>query len=222
MEQIPKTNIDQRTIVTDPRILEKRVVQEHRPKKYSDELAVSDPHQFFGIDRNLIITLAVVGISLGLSMYLFREIKKIRDDVRTLKSQEPDSELIEKVEENSESVKAIETKLDQLITALGTQQRRYQQMQQPQMQQSQMQQPQMQQQPPQVNEQEYQNQQILNQMAQQQMAQQQMAQQQMEQQQMELQQQQQQQMNKSLQVPVMGGRISGSSITMDDPGIINI
>lgn len=252
MDQVPnRANVpaDPRAMVADPRIMEKRVVQDHRPKR-SDELVVADNHQFFGLDKNLLITFAVVGVSLMFSMYLFREVKKIRDEVRTIKAQEPDQELAEKVEENSEAVKAIETKLDQLITALGARERRMQQMaqqlqpqqgmmqqqqppqqmmmqqpqqvqqqmmmQQPQQVQQQHPQPMMMQQPPPVTEQEYQNQQIM----QQQMAQQQAQQQQMEAQQMA--QQPPQMVMSQPQIPVMGGRLAGSAVTVDDPGIIRI
>jgi hypothetical protein len=219
MDQVPnRTNVqmDPRTMVVDPRVGEKKTIQEHRPKK-SEDLVTSDSHQIFGLDKNLLLTFAVVGVSLMFSMYLFREVKKLRDDVRTIKAQEPDQDILDKVEENSEAVKAIENKLDQLITALGARERRMQQMAQqiqqtqpvpqqqtitPQQQQIMMQQQQAQQQmmqPPQVTEQEYQNQQI-------------MQQQQIEAQQMN------QQMNQ--QVPVMNGRLAGSA--GDDPGIIRI
>jgi hypothetical protein len=255
MEQLPNraNPVDARAMVPpshDPRLgVEKRSAQESSRSKRSEELVTSD-HQFFGIDRNLAITVAVVGVSLCLSLYLFKEVKKLRDDVRTIKSQEPDEELAQQVEENRESVKAIETKLDQLITALGARERRFQQMQQqvPQQQVPQQQVPQQQvpqqmmqpqhqvpqqmmqpqqqvpqqmmmqpqqppqqmmmSQPPQVTEQEYQNQQIMQQQMAQQMAQQQQAEQQMTQ--------------HSQQAPVMGGRIAGSAVTMDDPGIIRI
>jgi flagellar biosynthesis GTPase FlhF len=212
-----------------PAVTEKRI-QEHRPKR-SDELVLTDPQQFFGMDKNLIITLALTGLSMGLSIYLFREVKKIRDDVRVLKTQDVESieKLEEKVDENGEAVKAIEIKLDQLITALTARETRYQQQQQ--------------QQQPRVTEQDYNQQMVQQQMAQQQMAQQQMAQQQMAQQQMAQQQMAQQQMAQqqmaqqqmaqqqmtqqmeepmNQSIPVMGGRIAGSAITMDDPGIIKI
>lgn len=238
MDQVPnRANVpaDPRAMVVDPRIAEKRVVQEHRSKK-SDELVTVD-NQLFGLDKNLLITFAVVGVSLMFSMYLFREVKKLRDDVRDIKAQEPDQELADKVEENSEAVKAIETKLDQLINALGARERRMQQMAQqlqqipqqgqqmgqqvtqqmmpPPQQAQQMTQPQMMQPPP-VMEQEYQNQQIM----QQQMAQQQAQQQQMEAQQMA--QQSPQMVMSQPQIPVMGGRLAGSAVTVDDPGIIRI
>ncbi len=219
--------LEPRVMVADPRIAEKRSLS-----KRPDDLTLIEHQQVFGIDKNLIITVAVVGVSLCFSLYLFRELKKLKDDVRTIKTQEPDTELAEKVEENSEAVKAIETKLDQLITAISTRERKYQQMmmmQQPQQPQQMMaQQPQqmmaqhpqqMMQQPPQVTEQEYQNQQIMQQQVAQQ---QQIAQQMMMQQQMEQQQQQQQQHQQMSQPPVMGGRLAGSAVTIEDPGVIRI
>lgn len=119
MEQTSnRVNIDNRAIIPEKKIIER--------SRKSDDLVTID-NQLFGIDKNLLITIAAVGVSLCFSMYLFKEIKKIREDVRYIKSQEPDTELIDKVEENSEAVKAIEIKLDQLITALGNRERRMQQ-----------------------------------------------------------------------------------------------
>ncbi len=186
MEQVP-TRIDKRP-----------PVQEYKIKKI-DELALTSDTlspQIFGIDRNLLIGLTLIGVSMGFSLYLFKEVKKIRDDVMFIKSQEPDSELIDKVEENSEAVKAIELKLDQLITALESRERRYSQPQpvqshspvqsqpQPPPVQSQTQPPQNVQ-TPQINEQEYQ--QYLSKMT----------------------------------PPVMGGSIAGQTV-ISDPGIIRI
>lgn len=102
-------------------------IPEKRAKR-PDELVLTNSEQsqsqLFGLDKNLIIILVVTGVSLCASFYLFKEVKKLRDDVRILKAQEIDQDLIEKVEENSESVKAIELKMDQLITALSARERK--------------------------------------------------------------------------------------------------
>jgi len=208
---------------------------EHR-KKSPDDLIVQDSSMIFGVDRNIVIMVAIAGISIGLSLYLFREIKKIKEEVKLVKTQGPDDDLIDKVEQNSEAVKAIETKLDQLIMALGARERamRSQQPQQSQMsQQSQPQQSQPQQmmqqppqsqpqqmmQPPPVREQEYQNQQMEHMQSQQQIQQQQMQQQQMQQQ---MQQSQQPIQISGNSIPVMGGRLQGSAVSIEEPGIITI
>lgn len=103
---------------------------------------------FQGIDKNLIAIIAVAGVSISLSFYLFREVKKIREDIKTIKAQEVPDELQEKVDMNSNAINAVTTKLDQLINALNAQeQRRAQQMMQQQQQQQQRQQQQMPQQP---------------------------------------------------------------------------
>jgi len=223
MEPTPNRSVQ----APEARITEKRPMPSQERPRRSDELVAVDT-QFFGFDRNFLITFACVGLSICISLYLFKEMKKMRDDIRIIKSQEPDTELTDKVEENSEAVKAIEVKLDQLITALSSRERRFQQQQQQQQQQPQamqqsqpqvMQQPQQMMQPPQVTENEYQNQQIMaQQIAQQQMAQQ-MAQQQMAQQQMAQQQMEQQQQQ---QPPVMGGRLAGSAVVIEDPGTLRI
>jgi hypothetical protein len=49
------------------------------------------------------------GILLGLSFYIFYELKKIKSDIRTFKSQEipeisDNEELLERVEQNSNSI----------------------------------------------------------------------------------------------------------------------
>jgi hypothetical protein len=176
-----------------------QVISKPQGRKISDELVSPQDSLIMGVDKNIVIMASITVISIGLSLYLFKEFKKIRDDVRILKGQGPDDELIEKVEQNSESVKAIEMKLDQLILALGARERS--RAQQAQAQAQQLQQAQQahaqvqaqQQQLPQLREQEYQNQQMLQQL-------------------------QQNQEEEIIQVPVMGGRIKN----LEDPGIIKV
>ena len=85
-----------------------------KSKKYEFE-----GNQIMGIDRNILLMGLILVISLGVSFYLFRELQTIKGEIiNIIKNESPDEELIEKVELNSEAVKAIENKLDQLITAL--------------------------------------------------------------------------------------------------------
>ncbi len=75
--------------------------------------------QIFGLDKNITVLFITVIVLFIFSYYLFREFKKVKEEIRTLKSREIDMEdVLEKVNVNSDSVKAIEIKLDQLIHAL--------------------------------------------------------------------------------------------------------
>jgi len=75
--------------------------------------------QIFGLDKNITVLFITVIMLFVFSYYLYREFKKMKDEVRNLKSKEVEiEELIEKVNVNGDSVKAIEIKLDQLIYAL--------------------------------------------------------------------------------------------------------
>ncbi len=206
-----------------PQPIDTRMVErptENR-KKISDELSLSDPSQMFGIDRNLLIMGAIASISIGLCMYLFSELKKVKEDVKLIKTQEPDDDINERVEQNTESVKAIEIKLDQLIMALNAREREREQ-RRPQMAPQQMPPQQMppQQMAPPMNQEQLQQQQQQQQQLQQ-LQQQQLQQQQLQQQQQQQLQQQQQQLQ-PIQIPVMGGRLQGSAVPVDDPGIIRI
>ena len=106
---LPKTEMKQ--VVSGP------IVKSRKPED------ILECNQIMGIDKNLLIMAAILSLSVGISFYLFKEIKKVKEDFRTLKSGEADDDLIEKVEQNSESVKAIENKLDQLISALSARDR---------------------------------------------------------------------------------------------------
>jgi len=90
----------------------------------------------FSIDKNVIMMITVAGVSFGLFYYLFRELKKIKEDVRLIKSFDND-DLLDKVEQNSESVRAVEIKLDQLIMAINVSRKSQQQQLQQSQQQSQ-------------------------------------------------------------------------------------
>jgi len=95
--------------------------------------------QIFGLDKNMTVLFAIIVMLFIFSYYLFREFKKMKEEIRTLKSKEIDiEEIAEKVNINSDSVKAIEIKMDQLIYAL-TKNNHQPQAQQPQVQQPQVQ-----------------------------------------------------------------------------------
>ena len=102
-----------------------QLVQQIQPpvsrKIRSDEI-VKDS-RIFGLDKNIIIMVTVAGLSLGISMYLLRELKKVKETVKSSMTQQLDDDIIEKVEQNSESLKAMEIKFDQLILALSSRER---------------------------------------------------------------------------------------------------
>jgi hypothetical protein len=76
--------------------------------------------QMFGLDKNMIVIFLIIAVLIVSSYYLFNGFKKIRDEVKLMKSREIDTEdIMEKVDYNNDSVKAIEIKLDQLIGELS-------------------------------------------------------------------------------------------------------
>jgi hypothetical protein len=84
-----------------------------------DQGSMTQLVQSFSMDKTMIILLVVVGLSIMISYFLFRELKKTKDDIRNIMNKEIDNDdITEKVEINSKSVKAIEYKVDQLISAL--------------------------------------------------------------------------------------------------------
>ncbi len=78
------------------------------------------PSQMFGIDKNIIVIFLIVAVLIIFSYYLFNGLKKLRDDVRLMKSKELNNEdVLEKVEINNDSVKAMELKMNQLVSELN-------------------------------------------------------------------------------------------------------
>ncbi len=207
MEQSPNPTRNL-TSTVDPRSVE----IPRRPKRPTDELASSRSEiysshegQIFGMDKTMLMTFAALGLSMAVSMYLFREFRKLKDEVRVIKSQDPDSDLFDKVEENSESVKAIEIKLDQLILAISNRERKFQQAQMA------------------VNSQQQVHQQVHQQQAHQQQAQQmQQTGQQAEYEYYEEEEEEEEdETNMQQTAPVMGGRIAGTGV-VDNSGVITI
>jgi TolA-binding protein len=106
-------------------IPERRTVQK---REFVDDIqSLQSSPKIFGIDRNLAIIMGLLGVSVGFSMYMFRQMTLMKEDIRSIKMEEPDSDLMDKVEENSEAVKSIELKLQQLIVALNERDKRMQQ-----------------------------------------------------------------------------------------------
>ncbi len=106
---------------------------QHSVVKTKNVLEEVQSSQIFGLDKNITVLFVTVIVLFIFSYYLFREFKKVKEEIRTLKSKEIDmEEIIEKVNVNSDSVKAIEIKMDQLIHALtkNSEQRQPQQPQQ--------------------------------------------------------------------------------------------
>lgn len=96
-------------------------VVELQPKirKMNEESLTSVSQQFLGFDKTILMLLVVVGLCLAVSYFLFREVKKTKEEIRNIKNNEIDyDEITEKVENNSNSVKAMEMKIDQIIGVL--------------------------------------------------------------------------------------------------------
>ncbi len=92
---------------------------QHSVTKTKNVLEEVQSSQIFGLDKNITVLFVTVAVLFIFSYYLFREFRKVKDEIRTLKSKEIDmEEIVEKVNVNSDSVKAIELKMDQLIHAL--------------------------------------------------------------------------------------------------------
>lgn len=102
-----------------------RPVPMQRSKPVEERLCVAND-TIMGFDKGTIAMFSVLGLSMFFSAYLFREMKKLKDDVSSLSvgGSESNDDLILRVEQNSNSVQAIESKLDQLIVALGERERR--------------------------------------------------------------------------------------------------
>jgi len=129
-QQVPVQNVPVQQAAV-PR--QKRAAPQHAVVEQPESSMTS---MIQGIDKNLIAIVAVAAITLGVSFYLFREVKKVRDDVKSIKAQEVPDELQEAVDMNSNAINAVTTKLDQLISALSAQEQRRAQAMAQQMQQT--------------------------------------------------------------------------------------
>lgn len=96
-------------------------------RRINEESIVNVSQQFLGFDKTIIMLLVVVGLCLAVSYFLFKEVKKSKDEIRNIKQSQIDSDdIAEKVENNNNSVKAMEIKIDQIIGALQSQQMKHQ------------------------------------------------------------------------------------------------
>lgn len=101
-----------------------KIVESQQPKvkKIQEDTVATVTRQFLGFDKTILMLLVVVGLSLAISYLLFRELKKTKEEIRNIKNNEIDyDDITEKVENNSNSVKAMEIKIDQIIGVLQNQ-----------------------------------------------------------------------------------------------------
>ncbi len=97
-------------------------LQQPKVKKIQEDAVATVTQQFLGFDKTILMLLVVVGLSLAISYLLFRELKKTKEEIRNIKNNEIDyDDITEKVENNSNSVKAMEIKIDQIIGVLQNQ-----------------------------------------------------------------------------------------------------
>jgi chromosome condensin MukBEF ATPase and DNA-binding subunit MukB len=143
--------------------------QPSTPNKRTKNL-IDDTLSFFDLDKSTIGLVGITSISIFISIYLYRELRQMKEEVKLIKghSSIPD-DIIEQIQHNTNSINAITTKLDQLIKFSNQQQLNQQQLNQQQLNQQQLNQQQLNQQ--QLNQQLHQqqlNQQQLQQLHQQQ------------------------------------------------------
>ena len=101
-------------------------------KKIQEDSVTTMTQQFLGFDKTILMLMVVVGLCIAASYFLFRELKKTKEEIRNIKNNEIDyDDITEKVENNGNSVKAMEIKIDQIIGVLQNHQP--QQPQQPQL-----------------------------------------------------------------------------------------
>jgi len=122
------------------------VQQRPTTSKKHEELS-GESSNLFGLDRNLLIAIMVGIISIGVSGFLFKEVKKLSNEIRSIKlsldSGDPENSLQgEKIQKHDDDIKAISTKIDQLIRVqqIETQRQAYLHQQQQHHQQQQQQQ----------------------------------------------------------------------------------
>lgn len=84
-----------------------------------------------GVDKTSFAIMAAVGISVAMSFYLFNEIKKMKEEIKSIKINEISEEIQEKVDMNSNAINAVTIKLEQLINALQQSEQRNNLQQQP-------------------------------------------------------------------------------------------
>lgn len=89
-------------------------------KKPETDLIPKDGLSFFKtLDKNTIIILVLLGMSLGTSFYLFKDLKKTKEQLSKLSNDALTDDMLEKIEENTQNIHTIDLKLDQLIKTMS-------------------------------------------------------------------------------------------------------
>lgn len=80
---------------------------------------VKDTLSFFkSLDKNTIIILILLGLSLGTSFYLFKDLKKTKEQLNKISNDTLVEDVLEKVDANAQNIHTIDLKLDQLIKTI--------------------------------------------------------------------------------------------------------
>lgn len=107
--------------------MEYRPPTEHRPRRsrhegHSDHHMVEESSSMFaGIDKNLMITVGALGITLGISFFLYREVRKLRSEMNVIiKTQRDSAEsgISERIDMNTLRMDDVDQKLNHLVMAL--------------------------------------------------------------------------------------------------------
>jgi hypothetical protein len=86
----------------------------------STELKKESPMNFLkSMDQKTMIMMALLGVSIGASVYLYKDLKKTKEELSKLGNDAMIDELIEKSDTNAQNIHTIELKLDQLIKTIG-------------------------------------------------------------------------------------------------------
>lgn len=89
-------------------------------KKPETDLIPKDTLSFFkSLDKNTIVILILLGMSLGTSFYLFKDLKKTKEQISKLGNDTLTDDMLEKIEENTQNIHTIDLKLDQLIKTMS-------------------------------------------------------------------------------------------------------
>lgn len=89
-------------------------------KPETDMVTKDNTLSFFkSLDKNTIVLLVLVCLSLGTSFYIFKDLRKTKEQLNKLNNDALVDDILEKVDANTQNVHTIELKLDQLIKTMG-------------------------------------------------------------------------------------------------------
>lgn len=89
-------------------------------KKNDTDIIPKDTLSFFkSLDKNTIIILVLLGLSLGTSFYLFKDLKKTKEQLNKISNDTLVDDVLEKVDANAQNIHTIDLKLDQLIKTMS-------------------------------------------------------------------------------------------------------